>query len=92
MDNKIKVVTANNQTLEIEVLDIFNITGYEEKDYILYSLGEQIDSEHEQAYISILEKNENDYNLVEIKDAQEWDAVQNALAEDIKMEQEVANE
>ena len=82
MDNKIKVVTPDNQTLEIEVLDIFNVTGYEE----------QIDNEHEQAYISILEKSENDYNLTEIKDAQEWDAVQKAIAEDIKMEQEASNE
>lgn len=92
MDNKIKVVTPDNQTLEIEVLDIFNVTGYEGKDYILYSLGEQVDNDHEQAYISILEKSENDYNLTEIKDAQEWDAVQKAIAEDIKMEQEASNE
>lgn len=92
MDNKIKVVTPDNQPLEIEVLDIFNVVGYEEKDYILYSLGEQIDAEHEQAYISILEKNESGYSLVEIKDAKEWDEVQKAIAEDIKMEREATNE
>lgn len=92
MDNKIKVLTPDNQELEVEVLDIFNVTGYEDKDYILYSLGEQVDADHEQAYISVLEQSQDGYNLVEIKDANEWDAVQNAVAEDIKLGQEANNE
>lgn len=92
MDNKVKVVTPDNQQLEIEVLDIFNVVGYEGKDYILYSLGEQVDDDHEQAYISILEQDQDNYNLVEIKDAKEWEAVQNAIAEDIKLGQEANNE
>ncbi len=92
MDNKIKVVTPDNQALEVEVLDIFNVVGYEGKDYVLYSLGEQIDADHEQAYISILEQGTDGYSLVEIKDAKEWDAVQKAIAEDIKLEQEANNE
>ena len=92
MDNKVKVVTPDNQQLEIEVLDIFNVVGYEGKDYILYSLGEQVDDDHEQAYISILEQDQDSYNLVEIKDAKEWAAVQNAIAEDIKLGQEANNE
>lgn len=92
MDNKIKVVTPDNQALEVEVLDIFNVVGYEGKDYVLYSLGEQIDADHEQAYISILEQGTDGYSLVEIKDAKEWNAVQKAIAEDIKLEQEANNE
>ncbi len=92
MDNKIKVITPDNQALEVEVLDIFNVVGYEGKDYVLYSLGEQIDADHEQAYISILEQGTDGYSLVEIKDAKEWDAVQKAIAEDIKLEQEANNE
>lgn len=92
MDNKIKVVTPDNQALEVEVLDIFKVVGYEGKDYVLYSLGEQIDADHEQAYISILEQGTDGYSLVEIKDAKEWDAVQKAIAEDIKLEQEANNE
>lgn len=63
MDNKIKVTTENNQTLEVEVLDIFNVVGYEGKDYILYSLGEELDQDHEQAYVSILAQTEYGYNL-----------------------------
>lgn len=92
MDNKIKVVTPDNQALEVEVLDIFNVVGYEGKDYVLYSLGEQIDADHEQAYISILEQGSDGYSLVEIKDAKEWDDVQKAIAEDMKLEQEANNE
>ena len=92
MDNKIKVVTPDNQALEVEVLDIFKVVGYEGKDYVVYSLGEQIDEDHEQAYISILEQGTDGYSLVEIKDAKEWDAVQKAIAEDIKLEQEANNE
>lgn len=85
MDNKIKVITDNNQTLEVEVLDIFNVVGYEEKDYILYSLGEEITEEQEQAYISILKKENNMFILEEIKDPNEWILVQKAVEEDINM-------
>ena len=35
-NNKIKVTTENNQTLEVEVLDIFNVVGYEGKDFIFF--------------------------------------------------------
>ena len=49
--NKIKVTNPENQTFEVEVLDIFTVTGYEDKDYILYSLGEEIDADNEQAYV-----------------------------------------
>lgn len=85
MDNKIKVTTENNQTLEVEVLDIFNIVGYEGKDYILYSLGEELDQDHEQAYVSILAQTEYGYNLLEITDSKEWQIVQKALEEDISL-------
>lgn len=85
MDNKIKVTTENNQTLEVEVLDIFNVVGYEGKDYILYSLGEELDQDHEQAYVSILAQTEYGYNLLEITDSKEWQIVQKALEEDISL-------
>ena len=53
MDNKIKVTVPNQGQLEIEVLDIFNVADYEGKDYILNTLGEEVDSDHEKAYVSI---------------------------------------
>ena len=65
-DTKITVTTPDNKTFQVEVLDIFNVVGYEGKDYILYTLGEEIDEDHEQAYVSILEEDNNNFNLTEI--------------------------
>lgn len=84
--NKIKVTNSENQTFEVEVLDIFTVTGYEDKDYILYSLGEEVDSDNEQAYVSILKQEGENYSLIEIQDANEWETVQNAIQEEIEME------
>lgn len=84
-DNKITLTTPDNKTLEVEVLDIFSVEGYEGKDYILYSLGEEIDAEHEQAYVSILKQENNNYSLAEITDEKEWEIVQKAIQEDISL-------
>ena len=87
MDNKIKVTTPDNEPIEVEVLDIFNVVGYEGKEYILYSLGEEIDENNERAYVSILEQHGNDFVLAEIKDEQEWITVQKAIEEGIRVEE-----
>ncbi len=84
--NKIKVTNPENQTFEVEVLDIFTVTGYEDKDYILYSLGEEIDADNEQAYVSILKQEGDNYSLVEIQDEKEWETVQKAIQEEFEME------
>ena len=84
--NKIKVTNPENQTFEVEVLDIFTVTGYEDKDYILYSLGEEIDADNEQAYVSILKQEGDNYSLVEIHDEKEWETVQKAIQEEFEME------
>lgn len=87
MTNKIKVTNDLGQTFEVEVLDIFSVVGYEGKDYILYTLGEEPGKEEEQAYVSILEKQgENSYSLKEISDPKEWDLVQQAIAEESEEE------
>ena len=68
-DNKITLTTPDNKTIEVEVLDIFNVVGYEGKDYIMYTLGEKIDEENEKVYISILnDKGDNNFELVGITD------------------------
>ena len=75
-DNKITLTTPDNKTIEVEVLDIFNVVGYEGKDYIMYTLGEKIDEENEKVYISILnDKGDNNFELVGITDDKEWDMV-----------------
>lgn len=85
MDTKIKVVTSNNQVLEIEVLDIFQVSGYDH-DYIMYSLGEEVDDEDEQVYISILKNDHDSYSLEDISDDKEWEDVEKALLEEVEME------
>lgn len=81
MNNKITVTNDEGRSFEVEVLDIFSVAGYENKDYILYSLGEEVDDENEQAYVSILENNNDNYSLLEIKDNKEWETVQAAIEE-----------
>ncbi len=85
MDTKIKVVTLDNQVLEIEVLDIFQVSGYDH-DYIMYSLGEEVDEENEQVYISILKNDHDSYSLEDISDDKEWEDVEKALLEEVEME------
>lgn len=85
METKIKVVTSNNQVLEIEVLDIFQVSGYDH-DYIMYSLGEEVDDEDEQVYISILKNDHDSYSLEDISDDKEWEDVEKALLEEVEME------
>ena len=83
-DNKITLTTPYNKTIEVEVLDIFNVVGYEGKDYIMYTLGEKIDEENEKVYISILnDKGDNNFELVGITDDKEWDMVEKAIQEEI---------
>ena len=83
-DNKITLTTPDNKTIEVEVLDIFNVVGYEGKDYIMYTLGEKIDEENEKVYISILnDKDDNNFELVGITDDKEWDMVEKAIQEEI---------
>lgn len=83
-DNKIILTTPDNKTIEVEVLDIFNVVGYEGKDYIMYTLGEKIDEENEKVYISILnDKGDNNFELVGITDDKEWDMVEKAIQEEI---------
>lgn len=79
--NKITVTAENGQKFQAEVLDIFKVTGYEDKDYILYSFGEVVDQDNEKVYVSILESINDSYNLKEISDVNEWNAVQEAVSE-----------
>ena len=86
MDNIITVIAENNQQIKIEVLDIFSVVGYENKDYILYTQNKEVDNDNIQAHISILENNDGNYSLVAITDDKEWIEVQKAIQE---MEDEV---
>ena len=80
MNNKIKVTNENGIEFEIEVLDIFNVDGYD-KDYIMYTMGEEIDENNIKVYLSILENNNGEYHLSTIEDDEEWKKVENAIDE-----------
>ncbi len=80
LTNTITVVDASGNNFNIEVLDIFNVEGYE-NDYVLYTRNIEVDPENIEAYVSIL-KNDNDgYSLINIEDNNEWDIVQKAILE-----------
>jgi uncharacterized protein YrzB (UPF0473 family) len=91
MDNRVvKVTNANGQEFDAEILDIFNVVGYD-KDYCLYTFGEQVDQDNEKVYVSILKEKENEegYDFVGITDQKEWNDVQEAVNESINLEGEV---
>lgn len=92
-ENKITITTPDNKEMEVEVLDIFNVVGYEGKDYIMYTLGEKINEDNEKVYISILnDKGNNTFELLGISDEKEWEAVQQAIQEEIAHGDEMNNE
>jgi uncharacterized protein YrzB (UPF0473 family) len=92
-ENKITITTPDNKEIEVEVLDIFNVVGYEGKDYIMYTLGEKINEENEKVYISILnDRGNNTFELLEISDEKEWEAVQQAIQEEIAHEDDMNDE
>ena len=81
MDNTIVVTSESGKQTEVEVIDIFQIAGYENKDYILYTQNVDVDDDNIKAYISILEEQDGNYTLKGIEDDQEFTAVQKAIEE-----------
>ena len=80
MDNKINVYDENGILEEIEVLDVFNIEGYD-KEYILYTKNKEVDNDNIEVYVSILKEDNDSYLLANIDDENEWNAVQQAIKE-----------
>ena len=59
----------------------------------MYTLGEKINEENEKVYISILnDRGNNTFELLEISDEKEWEAVQQAIQEEIAHEDEMNDE
>lgn len=81
MDNNIEIIDENGIKQEVEVLDIFNVSSYDNKEYILYTKNREIDENNIEVFVSILEQNNDNYKLVTIEDEQEWEAVQRAIDE-----------
>lgn len=81
MENLIKVINSNGEELEVEVLDIFTVDGYEDKEYILYTMNKEVDSNNVEVYVSTLERTDTGFNLNDITDELEWKVVQEAVDE-----------
>ena len=83
-DNHIVVTDDEGKKYRAEVYDIFQVEGYGENNYIVYSFGESVDNDNERVYISKIIESGEDFNLVEINDDTEWDAVNKAIMENLE--------
>lgn len=81
MNNFIKVVDEDGKEFEVEVIDIFNVDGYDDKDYILYTRNREIDENNIEVFVSIIKKDGEHYSLENIEDDTEWETVQKAMDE-----------
>ena len=84
VDNHIVVTDDDGKKYRAEVYDIFQVEGYGENNYIVYSFGESVDNDNERVYISKIIESGEDFNLVEINDDTEWDAVNKAIMENLE--------
>lgn len=83
-DNFISVLDENGKEYKAEVVDIFQVAGYGDNNYIIYSFGEIIDDDTDKVYVSKIEELEDGtINLNAIVDNAEWEAVNNAINEKI---------
>jgi len=81
MDNYIKIVDENGNNCMVEVIDIFGVSEYPDKEYILYTRGKDVNNENIEAFVSILKKDNEEFSLLNIEDDEEWKVVSNAINE-----------
>ena len=81
MDNYIKVTGDNGVDYIVEVLDIFNVSNYPDKEYILYTRNNEVDNDNVEAFVSILRQENDNYYLLNIEDEEEWKVVSKAIEE-----------
>ena len=81
MDYNIVITNNDGTQEEVEVLNIFNVNGYDNKEYILYTKNKEIDNDNIEVFISILRQQGDNFSLENIEDEKEWDDVQKAIDE-----------
>ena len=79
MNDYIDAQLDDGRKVKIEVINIFSLEKYPDKDYIMYSMGEIVEGDNEKVYISILRGEDTAFYLDNIKDDVEWQDVQNAI-------------
>ena len=74
----INVIDENDNNIEIEVLDIFSIKEYPNKEYIMYTKNE-VEGDYVKTYISILKENDDEAVLDEIVDDEEFNLIKTKI-------------
>ena len=77
-DYVLNIINDEGNEEQIEVLDIFTLDAYPNKEYIHYTKNEQ-EGDMVKTYISILEENDTEVNLIAIEDENEFNAVQDYI-------------
>ena len=67
MNDVINVVDEYGNAFEVEVLDIFEVEGYDH-EYIMYTRNQEVDEDNIETYVSILQSENDNYSLVNIED------------------------
>ena len=81
MDNKITIYNQLGEAEEVEVLDIFQLEEYGDKEYILYTKNKEVDENNIEVFVSILEEKDEHFELKLIEDKEELDKVKQVVAE-----------
>ena len=74
-DNKVVVTDEDNNQITIEVLNIFSLDQYPNKEYILCTLNET-EGDLIKTYVSILNEKEDSFFLENIVDENEFNLVE----------------
>ena len=74
MNNKEAYYVIDTKNTEIKIT-------YEDKEYIMYTQNKEVDEDNIKVFISILHKENDQYQLLGITDDQEWETVQKAINE-----------
>ena len=77
-DYVLNIINEEGQEEQIEVLDIFTLDAYPNKEYIHYTKNEQ-EGDMVKTYVSILQETDTEANLISIDDEAEFNAVQDYI-------------
>ena len=83
MDNKVIVTLEDGMKKEVNVLDIFKLEKYPNKEYIVYtfSVAAENGGDDDYACISELIESDNNFEFKTIESEEEWSDIQTAIKE-----------
>lgn len=84
MNTKLQVMDENNEMIEIEVIDFYQLEAYDH-EYVLYTLGEK-DGNDIITYVSIMhEISDDEIQLEPITDKEEEKAVNEMIDQELEL-------